>query len=79
MTKIIEAWETLRSKTNTKLNHLYFAIEAEYVALKLGLSVKNPAIKAMNQTLLKKIPIIKKEALKQKDIIDHSYSVSKNR
>ena len=76
LTKIINDWKTLEEKGNEGLQQIYYAIEAEYVVRKLGLSANSPAINAMHQTLLKTIPAIKGEGLKQKKRIDQSYSVN---
>jgi len=78
LTKIINDWKLLEDKSNKSLQQVYYAIEAEYVVRKLGLSANSPAIKAMNQTLLKTIPAIKNQGLKQKKVIDQSYSVNLN-
>jgi len=45
----------------------------------LGLSINDPAINAMHRTLIKVIPLVKGEGYKQKNIIDHSYSINLNR
>ncbi|MEH6455047.1 MAG: hypothetical protein V7749_01870 [Cocleimonas sp.] len=76
LTKIINDWKLLEDKTNKSLQQIYYAIEAEYVVLRLGLLQDSPSIKAMNQTLLKTIPAIKGEGLKQKKRIDQSYSIN---
>lgn len=76
LTKIINDWRLLEDKTNKSLQQIYYAIEAEFVVLRLGLLRDSPAIKAMNQTLLKNIPAIKGEGLKQKKRIDQSYSIN---
>ena len=76
LTKIITDWKTLEDKSNDGLQEIYYAIEAEYVVRRLGLTAKSPAIKAMHQTLLKTIPAIKGKGLKQKKKIDQSYSIN---
>ena len=76
LTKIISDWKTLEDKSNGGLQEIYYAIEAEYVVRRLGLSANSPAIKAMHQTLLKTIPAIKGKGLKQKKKIDQSYSIN---
>lgn len=76
LTKIITDWKTLEDKSNDGLQEIYYAIEAEYVVRRLGLTAKSPAIKAMHQTLLKAIPAIKGKGLKQKKKIDQSYSIN---
>ena len=76
LTKIIDDWKNLEEKSNEGLQQIYFAIEAEYVARKLGLPASSPAIAAMHKTLIKAIPAIMGEGLKQKKRIDQSYSVN---
>ena len=76
LTKIISDWKTLEDKSNDGLQEIYYAIEAEYVVRRLGLSADSPAIKAMHQTLLKAIPAIKGEGLKQRKRIDQSYNIN---
>lgn len=76
LTKIINDWKVLENKSNDGLQEIYYAIEAEYVVRRLGLSADNPAIKAMNQILVRTIPVIKGEGLKQKKKIDQSYSIN---
>ena len=76
LTKIITDWKTLENQSNEGLQEIYYAIEAEYVVRKLGLSAKSPAINAMHQTLIKTIPAIKGKGLKQKKRIDQSYTIN---
>lgn len=76
LTKIISDWKALEDKSNNEVQEIYYAIEAEYVVRRLGLSAESPAIKAMHQTLLKTIPSIKGTGLKQKKSIDQSYSIN---
>jgi len=76
LTKIISDWKNLENQSNAGLQQIYYAIEAEYVVRKLGLSAKSPAIKAMHQTLIKTIPAIKGDGLKQKKRIDQSYTIN---
>lgn len=76
LTKIINDWKALEIQNNTNLRLLYFAIEAEYIVRSLGLSVDNPAVKAMHQSLVKTIPTLKGTALRQKKRIDQSYSIN---
>jgi len=78
LTKIIHDWKALEDKSNGGLKEIYYALEAEYVVRKLGLPAKSPAIKAMHQTLLKAIPAIKGEGIRQKRVIDQSYSINLN-
>ena len=76
LTKIISDWKMLEEQSNDSLEEIYYAIEAEYVARKLGLSPDNPAIIAMHKTLVRAIPAIKGEGLRQKKKIDRSYSIN---
>ncbi len=76
LTKIISDWKMLEEQSNAGLEDIYYAIEAEYVVRKLGLSADSPAIKAMHQTFVRTIPAIKGEGLKQKKRIDRSYSIN---
>ena len=76
LTKIISDWKSLENKSNQFLQKIYYAIEAEYVVRTLGLSADSPSINAMHKTLLKTIPAIKGEGLKQKKRIDKSYSIN---
>lgn len=76
LTKIINDWKVLEDQSNENLQEIYFAIEAEYVVRKLGLSPDSPAIKAMHQTFVKTIPAIKGEGLRQKKRIDQSYTIN---
>lgn len=76
LTKIIRDWKALEEQSTQSLQQIYYAIEAEYVVRLLGLSPNSPAINAMHQTLVKTIPAIKGTALRQKKIIDRSYTVN---
>lgn len=76
LTKIISDWKSLEDKSNESLQQIYYAIEAEYVVRRLGLSANSPAIKAMHKTLLRTIPEIKGEGLSEKKKIDQSYTVN---
>lgn len=78
LTKIISDWKILEEKSKKSLEEIYYAIEAEYVARKLGLSAESPAIVAMHKTFVRTIPAIKGEGLKQKKRIDQSYTINLN-
>ena len=75
---IIHNWKSLEEEGQQHLNQILYAIESEYVALKLGLSSDSPAIKAMHKSLLKNIPFLTGKALKQRKIIDQSYNIKRN-
>ena len=76
LTVIINKWKRLEANSQMQLNVIYYAIEAEYVAVKLGLSLKNPSIQAMHKSLQRNIPDIVGKALKQRKIIDQSYRIN---
>ncbi len=78
LTLIINKWKALEEKSQRSLNQVLYAIEAEYVALKLGLSQENPAIKAMHKSLLINIPHIVGKATKQRRSIDQSYKIKRD-
>lgn len=77
LTIIINNWKALEVDSQQRLNQILYAIEAEYVALKLGLSQESPAIKAMHKSLLLDVPAIVNRAMKQRKVIDQSYSIKK--
>ena len=74
---IINKWKNLEEDAKSRLNQILYAVEAEYIALKLGLSKDNPAIKAMNKSLLLNIPSIIGKVIKQKNRIDQSYNIKR--
>ncbi len=78
LTKIISDWKALEDSSNESLEQILYAIEAEYVAVKLGLSIESPAIKAMHKTLYNNIPTIVGKGLKQRVVIDQSYRINRN-
>ena len=73
---IINQWNDLESGSQEVLKHILFAIESEYIAVKLGLSLNDPAVKAMHKSMLRTIPAIVAKGLKQKKAIDQSYRIS---
>ena len=77
LTKIISDWKALENSSNDSLEQILFAIEAEYVAVKLGLSIESPAIKAMHKSLYNNIPAIVGKGLKQRIVIDQSYRINR--
>ncbi len=77
LTKVIGDWKTLEQNSFSKMNQILFAAEAEYIALKLGLSEKSPEIKAMHKSFLVNLPSIVGKAQKERKSIDQSYSFSK--
>lgn len=74
---IINNWKRLESKSKINLNQILYALESELIVKTLGLSAKSPAITAMNNSLLKNIPIIVGRAIKQRRIIDQSYNIKR--
>ncbi len=76
LTKVISDWKILEQNSFSRMNQILFAAEAEYIALKLGLSEKSPAIKAMHKSFLVNLPAIVGKAQKERKSIDQSYSFS---
>lgn len=76
LTKVISDWEMLEQNSFSRMNQILFAAEAEYIALKLGLSENSPAIKAMHKSFLVNLPAIVGKAQKERKSIDQSYSFS---
>lgn len=77
LTKVISDWEMLEKNSFSRMNQILFAAEAEYAALKLGLSENSPAIKAMHKSFLVNLPAIVGKAQKERRSIDQSYSFTK--
>ncbi len=77
LTKIISDWKNLEESSNDSLEQILYAIEAEYIAVKLGLSIESPAIKAMHKSLYNNIPAIVGKGLKQRIVIDQSYRINR--
>lgn len=75
LTIVINRWIELEQKNRGQLNQVLFAIESEYVARKLGLSYKSPALTAMHKSLRVNIPAMVGSALAQRKSIDQSYKV----
>ena len=74
LTKIMTDWKTLEQNSFTRMNQILFATEAEFIALKLGLSQNSPAIKAMHKSLRVNLPAIVGKAQKERKSIDQSYN-----
>lgn len=74
LTKVITDWKMLEQNSFDRMNQILFATEAEFIALKLGLSQNSPAIKAMHKSLLVNLPAIVGKAQKERKSIDQSYS-----
>ncbi len=72
--KVITDWNDLEKNSTTRMSQILYAVEAEYVALKLGLSQSNPAVKAMHKSLLVNLPAIVGQAFKERKSIDQSYN-----
>ncbi len=71
---VISDWKALEQTSTARLHQILFATEAEYVALKLGLSQNNPAIKAMHKSFLMNLPAIVGQAIKERNSINQSYN-----
>jgi hypothetical protein len=78
LTKIIGDWKKLEESSTASLQEILYALEAEFVARKLGLLQNNPAIQAMHKSLLLNIPAIVGKGLKQRKIIDQSYTIKRS-
>jgi len=78
LTKVISDWKALEQNSYKRLNQILFATEAEFIALKLGLSQNSPAIKAMHKSLLINLPAIVGKAQKERKSIDQSYNFKDN-
>ena len=74
LAKVIADWNDLEKNSTTRMKQILYAIEAEYIALRLGLSQNNPAIKAMHKSLLVNLPTVVGQALKERKSIDQSYN-----
>lgn len=73
--KVLEAWVQLQTTNRNDLNRIFYAIEAEYLARKLGLTKNHPSIKALHKSLKLRIPAIASKAQKQKDNLERSYNI----
>jgi len=76
LTLIINEWKNLEANSQTLLLHILYSIEAEFVAVKLGLLSKNPAIQSMHKSLRLIIPEMVGKGIKQKKVIERSYKVA---
>jgi len=74
LAKVITDWNNLEKNSSARMNQILYATEAEYIALKLGLSQNNPAVKAMHKSLLLNLPSIVGQAFKERKSIDQSYN-----
>jgi hypothetical protein len=75
---IINKWKALEQASQEYLKFILYAVEAEAVAVKLGLPQKNPAIQAMHKSLRLNIPAIVGKGLKQRKVIDQSYKINRS-
>jgi len=78
LTIVINRWIDLEQKNREQLKQVLYAIEAEYVARKLGLSAKSPALTAMHKSLRVNIPAMVGNALALRKSIDQSYKVRRD-
>ncbi len=74
---IINKWKALEQASQEYLKFILYAVEAEKVAIQLGLSQKNPAVQAMHKSLRLNIPAIVGKGLKQRKVIDQSYKINR--
>lgn len=72
---IISDWKKLEADSQLQFKQIMYAVEAEYIAKKLGLSKDSPAIKAMHKSLLLNIPSIVGKVIKKRNRIDQSYKI----
>ncbi len=79
LTKAISDWQQFEKLSKQQLQQVLFAIEAELVARKLGLSGNSPAVYAMHKSILKGIPAIVSKAQKRRIAIDQSYNIKGTR
>lgn len=75
--RIINDWKALEADTRLRFKQILYAVESVYIAKKLGLNNKSPAIKAMVKSLLLNVPSIVGRALKQRNRIDQSYKIKR--
>ncbi|MGV6852300.1 MAG: hypothetical protein ACWA5R_09025 [bacterium] len=78
LTKIINNWKTLESDSSLRLQQIFYAIEAEYVAVKLGLPEKNSAIEALRKNMRTIVPEVVGQSLKRRKAIDQSYNINRS-
>jgi hypothetical protein len=78
LTIVINRWIDLEQKNRAQLKQVLYAIEAEYVARKLGLSAKSPALAALHKSLRINIPAMVGNALALRKSIDQSYKVRRD-
>ena len=78
LTIVINRWIDLEQKNRTQLKQVLYAIEAEYVARKLGLSAKSPALAAMHKSLRVNIPAMVGDALAERKRINQSYKIRRD-
>lgn len=75
LTIVINRWIDLENKNRRQLKQVLYSIESEYVARKLGLTAKSPALAAMHKSLRVNIPAMVGSALTERKSIDQSYKV----
>ncbi|KAG1707643.1 hypothetical protein GQR58_003303 [Nymphon striatum] len=75
LSKVIDGWKQLETSNHKYLNLVLYAIEAEYLARKLGLSKKDPAILGMHKSLKLIIPDIVSNATSKREALERSYSI----
>lgn len=75
LTIVINRWIKLENKNRNQLKQVLYAIESEFVARKLGLTAKSPALGAIHKSLRVNIPAMVGSALVERKSIDQSYKV----
>ncbi len=73
--KVLQGWKILQNNNQTDLNKILYALEARYIARKLGLPKNNPAMKAMRKQFKIRIPAIVEKAQKQREELERSYNI----
>lgn len=75
LSKVMNGWQQLQRTNHQYKNQILYALEAEYLARKLGLSKNDPSVSAMHKTLQSKIPSIVRKARMQRVALERSYSI----
>jgi len=73
--KVLQGWKILQRNNQNDFNTILYALEAQYIARKLGLSKNNPAMKAMRKQFKLRIPAIVGKARKQREELERSYNI----
>ena len=73
--KVLQGWKILQENNQNDFNTILYALEARYIARKLGLPKNNPAMKAMRKQFKLRIPAIVVKAQKQREELERSYNI----